>query len=319
MSAAVASSMAVTWPPIHSHSAECASGDGMCVSLKHGLIIISEHDAFGGFRLHMHSLLDGSLVHSIGSKGSGKGQFVWFHGGLCVSPDGDSVLVAERNDDRLQQVKIADGSWVRFVGVGVLKHPYYVDCNSNVIAVSESRIHRISVFSWADGSVLAQFGSRGWGPGELHFPRGLRLLCDSNELVVADTGNNRLCLFTVSGKFVSTLASKYAVRDVIEYGADGGFIATNELWVSLVHVSRDAAVSDLIGSTVTSAIQLDDPCALAALPEGGLVVRTRERLHVFNGLNVRLAWITACVVLARPIRELHSSSSRMHPRRKLAH
>jgi hypothetical protein len=42
MSAAVASSMAITWPPIHSHSADCAIGEGMCVSLKHGLIIVSQ-------------------------------------------------------------------------------------------------------------------------------------------------------------------------------------------------------------------------------------------------------------------------------------
>jgi hypothetical protein len=123
----------------------------MCVSLKHGLIIVS--DVSGGYQLHMHSLLDGSLLRSIGSKGRGEGQFSCFYGGLCVSPDGDSVLVAECYNKRVQQVKIADGSWVRFVGVGVLEEPDYVDCNTDVIAVSETALHRISVFSWADGSV----------------------------------------------------------------------------------------------------------------------------------------------------------------------
>jgi hypothetical protein len=309
MSAAVASSMAITWPPIHSHSAECAIGDGMCVSLKHGLIVISERDGFGAFRLHLHSLLDGSLVRSIGSEGRGKGQFRFHFGGLCVSPDGDSVLVAERHSKRVQQVKIADGSWERFVGVGVLKHPDYVDCTTDVIAVSEEVMHRICVFTWADGSVLARFGSYGYGPDELWCPRGLRLLCDGNELVVADANNNRLCLFTVTGEFVSTVASRIAglsyPYDVIAYGADGGFITTNELWVNCVHVSRAGEVLDLIGSNVTSAIQLDKQLALAALPEGGLVVRTLGCLHVFNGLNVRLAWITACAVYARPIPELH--------------
>jgi hypothetical protein len=106
---------------------------------------------------------------------------------------------------------------------------------------------------------------------------------------------------------------------VIENGADGGFIAANHSTMSLAHVSRAGAVTDVLGSTVTSAIQLEKPRALAALPEGGLVVRTRERLHVFNGLNVRLAWITACAVLARPIPELHQSTDRMRTRRKLAH
>jgi hypothetical protein len=310
MSAAVPSSMAVTWPPVHSHSTACAHGYGMCVSRKHVLIVISVREMSGGFRLHMHLLLDGSLVRSLGSKGNGKGQFEWMDGGLCVSPDGDSVLVADCYNDRVQQVSIADGSLVRFVGVGVLKLPDYVDCSTDVNAVSEMVNHRISVLSWADGSVLAQFGSIGSGPGYLHSPLGLRLLCDGKSLVVADSYNNRLCLFTVTGDFVSTIASKrrglLAPCDVIEYGEDGGFLAANRSKMSVVHVSRAGAVMDAFYSTIFSAIQLDDPRALVALPDGGLVVRTYKCLHVFNGLNVRLAWITACVTLARPIRELHS-------------
>ena len=141
------------------------------------------------------------------------------------------------------------------------------------------------------------------------------------ELMVADANNNRLCLFTVTGKFVSTVANKddglSYPYDVIEYGADGGFITAIKARIDLVHVSGAGEVTDVFYSTVTSAIQLDDPRALAALPEGGLVVRTLGCLHVFNGLNVRLAWITACAVFARPIPELHQPTSRMHTRRKL--
>jgi hypothetical protein len=172
--------------------------------------------------------------------------------------------------------------------------------------------HRISVLSWADGSVLVQFGNLGSGPGELDCPRSLRLLCDSNELVVAGSFNNRLCLFTVTGEFVSTLSINDAGLlepfDVIEYGAGGSFITANISATNLTHVSRDDAgiPVDLFDSTATNYTPLSDPYVLAALPEGGLLVGTLERLHVFNGLNVRLAWITVCVTLARPIRGLHS-------------
>ena len=96
-------------------TAHCTFGCGMCVSPKHGLVILSDHKAC----LHMHSLSDGSFVHSIGSKGTGKGQFHFDKGGLCVSPDGDSVLVAECHNNRVQQVAITDGSWERFIGDGV--------------------------------------------------------------------------------------------------------------------------------------------------------------------------------------------------------
>ena len=64
---------------------------------------------------------------------------------------------------------------------------------------------------------------------------------------------------------------------------------------------------------------LSAPLALAALPEGGLVVRTYKRLHMCNGPNIRLAWITACAVLARRSCELHPLLSSSHTRRKLAH
>ena len=175
----------------------------MCVTRKHGLIIVSD---FFTKRLRMYSLTDGSLVRSVGSDGSGKGQFNFFFGGLCVSPDDDSVLVAECHNNRVQQVSILDGSWVRFVAEGVLKRPEFVDCNADVIVVSEF-CNRVNVFSWADGSLVAQFGSLGSGPGKLKNPRGLKLLANRSEVVVADSGNHRLCVFTLSGKFVAAVGS----------------------------------------------------------------------------------------------------------------
>ena len=72
----------------------CHQGIGMCVSLKHRLVILScAYDA----QLQVRSLDDGSLVRRIGSKsnGSGRGQFLFRSGGLCISPSGDTVLLAE--------------------------------------------------------------------------------------------------------------------------------------------------------------------------------------------------------------------------------
>jgi hypothetical protein len=42
------------------------------------------------------------------------------------------------------------------------------------------------------------------------------------------------------------------------------------------------------------------PSALAALPDGGMVVREwdGERFQVFRGFELRKAWITVCVTLA---------------------
>jgi DNA-binding beta-propeller fold protein YncE len=278
---------ALTWPPVFARKAACASGYGMCVALKHGLVIVSENkgDGSGGFQLHI-SPADGSLVGSIGRKGSGKGQFNYSYGGLCVSPDGNSVLVADSNNNRVQQVRIKDGSWVRFVGEGVLNGPEFVDCNADVIAVSETDDHRISVLSWSDGSVRAQFGRQGSGPGQLNYPRGVRLLADGRGFVVADSNNHRLCVFALSGEFVAVVGSREGLtlpQDVLECASDGSFIVANGWGHNLVRVSRAGTVVGVYGKEGSGDGKFKYPSALAVLPDGGLVVREDKHFQVFGG------------------------------------
>jgi DNA-binding beta-propeller fold protein YncE len=240
----------------------------------------------------------------MGRPGDGRGQFKWKNGGLSVSPDGDSVLVAEANNNRVQQVRIVDGSWVRFVGEGVLAGPQYVDCNADVIAVSEE-CHRISVLSWADGSVRAQFGRIGSGRGQLNGPSGARLLADGSGLVVADQGSHRLCVFTLSGEFVAAvggyeqgLISPY---DVLECASDGSFIVANAIRHNLFKLSRDGAKVEVYGKRGGGNGEFYYPTALAALPDGGMVAHELHgvRFQVFKGLVVRFEWITACAMFAR--------------------
>jgi iron(III) transport system ATP-binding protein len=262
----------------------------MCVSLKHGLVVVSDTPpgapSIGG-QLHVHSLADGSLVRSIGSKGSGKAQFSFSCGGLCVSPDGDSVLVAESHNNRVQEVRIDDGSWVRFVGVDVLKGPEFVDCNSHAIAVSEW-CDRISLFARVDGRLMAQCGNSGSGPGQLNYPRGLRLLNDGSGVVVADKENRRLCVFSVTGEFVRAIGNKelglHRPRDVIIDTSDGSFIIANFGNHNLLKVSSEGEVVGAFGERGDGDGEVTEPSALAVLPGGGLLVRECEgrRFQVFH-------------------------------------
>jgi hypothetical protein len=282
-------------------SYSCCGGYGICVAVKHGLIIVSAEQTK---QLRMYSLSDGSLVRTIGGRGRGKGQFDFFFGGLCVSPDGDSVLVADKNNSRVQQVRIVDGSWVRFVGEGVLDKPQYVDCNADVIAVSESPCHRISVLSWADGSVRARFGGYGGGPGQLQHPRGVRLLADGSGLVVADSWNHQLCVFTLSGGFVAAVGNKEqgmnSPLDVLECVSDGSFIVANYLGYpgpgsrNLIKVGRDGVKVGMFGKNGGDG-ELYQPTALAALPDGGLLVRGCNGLSIIRDQCHRLQWIGLCV------------------------
>jgi hypothetical protein len=266
------------------------------VVVPHGLFVLSDHNTK---QLLMYSLIDGTLIRSIGTKGSSKGQLVFGYGGLCVSPDGDSVLVADARNDRVQEVRIVDGSRVRFVGEGVLNRPQFVDCNADVIAVSESSNHCISVLSWADGSVRARFGSDGSGPGHLSWPCGVRLLPDGSGVVVADYGNHRLCVFTLSGEFVTAVGNRkqglHYPLDVLECATDGSFIVTN-LNHNLIKLSRDGVRVELYCKQGGDDGEFTHPTALAALPNGGCLVVDlgNWRVQYLARLRARLAWMRAC-------------------------
>ena len=269
----------------------------MCVAVPHGLVLVSDYNTY---ELHMYSLIDGTRVRSVGSRGHGKGQFNWGWGGLCVSPDGDSVLVAERYNNRVQEVRIIDGSWVRFVGVGVLRGPKYVDCNADVIVVSETSKNRISVLSWADGSAQARFGSEGSGPGQLCYPHAVRLLAGGSAVVIADSENNRLCVFKLSGELVAAVGNREQgvnyPRDVLECGSDGSFIVA--CWGSdtLIKVSRDGVNVDVYGKQGGRYGEFCGPTALAALPNDGYTALDagNKRVQQLAHLRARCAWMRAC-------------------------
>ena len=287
------------WSFAHESTVPCPTGDGICVSMKHELVIVG---CYWTNVLKAYSLVDGSLVRTIGDKGRDKGQFMFHIGGLCVSPDGDSVLVAEDQNGRVQQISILDGSWIRFVGEYLLRTPACLDCNSNVIVVSESNPQDcINVFSWVSGGLKARFCSFGCGPNQLNDPRGIRLLGDGSGLVVADRYNYRLCVFTLTGEFLTAMGSiKDGVRypwDVVECVSTNSFIVTCDEEYELTEFSRDGTAL-----TTERIAGFEGYGTLAALPDGGIIVREcyGERFHVFRTKQLRRDWVTICVKLALP-------------------
>ena len=262
---------AVSWPPVFVRKAACVKGWGMAVDAARGLVIVSgESDT----KLFVYSLADGSLVRSFGGKGSGKAQFNWGYGGLCMTPRG-TLLVAEQGNNRLQEVNIDGGGWVRFVGEGLLEGPDYVTCSKSVIAVSESNKHRVTLLSWADGSLLARFGSGGRGDrdGPLNSPAGLRLLADGSGVVVADQLQNRLCFYLATGDFVRSLPTGEGPWDVVEVDGGASFVVTNGCFsddtLCKVSGASGAVSATPFGGLGSGDGQFSAPAALATVPRGG--------------------------------------------------
>ncbi len=125
--------------------------------------------------------------------------------------------------------------------------------------------------------------------------------------MVADMYNNRVCVFRPNGEFVSATGEEHGLKkpyDMLE--CIDGVIVANRNAHNLVKVSTTTTgnVVDVFGGTM--GFGEDYSCALAALPDGGFVVQEKEngRFQVFHGLGLRVAWITACVSLARGWRDV---------------
>ncbi len=289
-------------PPCVSSFDVNSSGSGVCVLPKHRLVVCADNRTH---QLHVRSLDDGSLVRIIGGEGRGKGQFRFEYTELCASPDGSGVLVGDTANGRVQEISVmppAECSWVRFIGAdGVLRSPVHVDCNTNIIAVSDDCC-RISVFSYCTGDVLVHIGRQGYGLGQLFHPRGVRLLRDGSGLAVADWANHRLCVFKLNGEFVHKLDGFTYPRDLLECN-DGGFLVSENSTScftssTLVKVSLSGKYARSGAHYVSDDTNFCLPCALAALPDGGLVVRynglDRERgsrCEVYYGLELRERWM----------------------------
>ncbi len=272
------------------------------MALKHGLVIVSDNHTM---QLQMYSLSDGALVRSVGTKGKDKAQFHFpdYGGGLCVSPDGDSVLVADEDNHRVQQVQVVDGSWVRYVGAGIICLPGCVDCNDDAIATSSPLLCRIWVFGWADGSLRAWFGTHGWG--KLEWPRGIRLLGDGSGLVVADGNSDRLSVFGLSGRFVKAFVDICAPRDVLECPLEKTYLSTAT--AGIVTISQDGKVigaADIACNSVEEGLLFPD--GLAAIPGQGyavsLVAGRQARFGIVRDHLCRLQWLGICVVAALSLR-----------------
>ena len=280
------------WMPPPLFAVPCEYGAGMCVSADLDVVVVS---ATGSKALSVYTLSDGAFQRSFGGRGVGVGQFNFDVGGLCLTPRG-SVLVAEAHNNRVQEVALADGAHVRFVGVLTLRLPQCVDCSGSMVAVSED-CHRVSLFSWPDGVFLMALGE-GMAARPLQFPRGVHLLGDGTVSVV-DSGNNRVCVFEVTSRqYLSGIAGPglgmASPHDVLPR-AGAGVVVSSTATDTLVAISpRGVQVFEMPKGERAMA----RPTAIASIPRG-YVVREFGCWRVFKNVVLRLAWVAAAVTVSR--------------------
>ena len=124
--------------------------------------------------------------------------------GMGLDPDGN-LFVA---DGKLRQVIefAPDGKFIAAFGAAAtLENPTdaAVDPVRKLLYVTDSKGHRVQVFSLTDSKLLRTIGERGNDPGKFNYPSSVTVGKDGKVYVV-DALNFRYQVFDAEGKFLAT-------------------------------------------------------------------------------------------------------------------
>ena len=146
-------------------------------------------------------------MKSFGKNGSGDGEFE-NPLSVCITSDGRFIVVADYKNNRIQ-VFTMDGEPVfKFGNSGPerLDHPYSCVCYEEKFIVTDPYNNCVKVFD-ERGQFLYKFGEKGNGDGQLIQPCGL-CVDKYGNLLVCDTGNERIQQFSSEGTFTGKTSSK---------------------------------------------------------------------------------------------------------------
>jgi len=121
---------------------------------------------------------------------------------VAEAPDG-ALWVADGGAGEIVRVG-RDGS-CRAIGAGVLERPTGVVAEAGRVFVVDPPRHEVLALS-PEGAVLARFGARGDGEGQLHFPTAIARAPDGSLLVV-DALNFRIARFSPEGAWLGAFGA----------------------------------------------------------------------------------------------------------------
>jgi hypothetical protein len=146
-----------------------------------------------------------SHLTNFGSVGGGADQFT-LPNGVAVTPDGQTVWVADALNQRISVWGKSGGTWDHLTNFGSngggadqLRFPrgVAVAADGQTAWVADTNNQRISVWTKAGSSWshLTNFGSTGSGADQLDFPFGVAATPDGQTVWVADSNNNRISVW----------------------------------------------------------------------------------------------------------------------------
>jgi DNA-binding beta-propeller fold protein YncE len=199
---------------------------------------------------------------------------------------GDEILVADAEHGRVFRLG-ADGKPRGEFGKGQLNRPTGVvrDAVRGRVFVADTHAHDIKVFDDA-GTLVATWGRRGEGPGELNFP--IHLSMSEDMLLVSDAMNARVQGFDREGKPVLRVGERglYVGNMVRPKGVaaddEGNLYVVESMHDTLLVFDRKGQLLMSIGST-------DQTASGRFYLPAGVWVDSRNRVFVADMFNGRVA------------------------------
>ena len=137
----------------------------------------------GNYRIIVFTL-DGQFIRTIGSQGSGPGQFSGPYAVAFAHDEDGDMYVLDRNNPRIQVFNV-NGVYQREFGKGQLVSPLDMICTTDHVLVADFGSQRVVIFNTM-GQLIRSFqvGSGSYGLAIDHNGDLLVTLCDAKRVAV---------------------------------------------------------------------------------------------------------------------------------------
>ena len=122
--------------------------------------------------------------------------------GLAIDESNEFIYLADWGNERVQIVSFK-GDFITRFGQDKLMGPWGIAITSEHIYVTDIRLHALLQFHKNSFQLLNRTGTKGQTDGQFDVPAGL--CADSGDVFVADSYNDRVCIFSHDLKFISKL------------------------------------------------------------------------------------------------------------------
>ena len=200
--------------------------------------------------------------------------------GVCISPNGEELFVADAYNSRIQVLRMSDGQVIRIIGskgssTGQFNWPsgICISPNGKFLAVADTYNERVQVFHTSDGTHYRTLKKK------FEYPSSVCYSPNGEFLFVADSDKNCIQVFDESdGKHVRTIKNHHLVElhDIcISPDGEELYVADNTRYIKVLQ-AKDGAYLRTIGSHN----QLFSPQSICVTDSGFLFVSDIDKNNI---------------------------------------